>query len=99
MFGYRIKSCFSVNEVPQVVSDAMVMLRSSSSGTDEAAATKRPPPDMDSSSEFLSLRRPLRKSARLKRGLDDSCSSAENSPANVSFSFKRRYSGIRENFQ
>ncbi|KAI4873114.1 hypothetical protein NFI96_015547 [Prochilodus magdalenae] len=65
----------------------MVMLRSSS-GTDEAAATKRPPPDMDSSSEFLSLRRPLRKSARLKRGLDDSCSSAENSPANGYLSSK-----------
>uniref|UniRef100_A0A4W4E9V0 ATPase family AAA domain-containing protein 2 n=1 Tax=Electrophorus electricus TaxID=8005 RepID=A0A4W4E9V0_ELEEL len=48
----------------------MVMLRST--------------PDMDSSSEFLSLRRPLRKSARLKGLDDDSFSSAENTPANMS---------------
>ncbi|XP_036414003.1 ATPase family AAA domain-containing protein 2-like isoform X1 [Colossoma macropomum] len=69
----------------------MVMLRSSS-GAAEAAAPKRAPSDMDSSSEFLSLRRPQRKSARLRRGLDDSCSSAENSPANGYLSAKEENS-------
>lgn len=60
----------------------MVMLRSS--GAVEAAEPKRAPPEMDSSSEFLSLRRPLRKAAPSKRGLDDSYSSPENTPTNVS---------------
>ncbi|KAL1259935.1 hypothetical protein QQF64_010512 [Cirrhinus molitorella] len=38
--------------------------------------------DMDSSSEFLSLNPPQRKSARLKKAHDDSLTSAEDSPAN-----------------
>uniref|UniRef100_A0A672S2L0 ATPase family AAA domain containing 2 n=1 Tax=Sinocyclocheilus grahami TaxID=75366 RepID=A0A672S2L0_SINGR len=38
--------------------------------------------DMDSSSEFLSLKPPQRKSARLKKAHDDSLTSAEDSPAN-----------------
>lgn len=58
----------------------MVMLRSGSSG---AEPPKRDS-DMDTSSEFLSLRRAQKKSARLQKGLDDSYSSTENSPANVS---------------
>ncbi|KAK7146911.1 hypothetical protein R3I94_009676 [Phoxinus phoxinus] len=37
---------------------------------------------MDSSSEFLSLNPPQRKSARLKKAHDDSLTSAEDSPAN-----------------
>ncbi|KAK7158169.1 hypothetical protein R3I93_009389 [Phoxinus phoxinus] len=38
--------------------------------------------EMDSSSEFLSLNPPQRKSARLKKAHDDSLTSAEDSPAN-----------------
>lgn len=40
--------------------------------------------DTDCSSEFLSLNPPQRKSARLKKAHDDSLTSAEDSPANVS---------------
>ncbi|XP_027027133.1 ATPase family AAA domain-containing protein 2 isoform X2 [Tachysurus fulvidraco] len=57
----------------------MVMLRSSSSG---AEAPKRDS-DMDTSSEFLSLRR-----AHKKKSLDDSCSSTENRPSNGYLSAK-----------
>lgn len=61
----------------------MVMLRRSSSGVE---APKRDA-DMDTSSEFLSLRRAQKKSARVQKGLGDSCSSVEHSPTNVSSSF------------
>lgn len=63
----------------------MVMLRSSSGGAEPATARKSV--DMDSSAEFLSLHPPQRKSARLKRGLDDSFSSADSTPGNVSDQF------------
>lgn len=63
----------------------MVMLRRSSGGAEPATARKSV--DMDSSSEFLSLHPPQRKSARLKRGLDDSFSSADSTPGNVSDQF------------
>ncbi|XP_026865284.2 ATPase family AAA domain-containing protein 2 isoform X1 [Electrophorus electricus] len=79
----------------------MVMLRSSRTGANRAAAARAP--DMDSSSEFLSLRRPLRKSARLKGLDDDSFSSAENTPANGYLSVKEEnsieMSGIRTRAQ
>ncbi|XP_062841357.1 ATPase family AAA domain-containing protein 2-like [Trichomycterus rosablanca] len=55
----------------------MVMLRRSSGG---AEGPRRGDVDMDSSSEFLSLRRSVRKSARLNSGLDHSYSSTGNSP-------------------
>ncbi|XP_067304167.1 ATPase family AAA domain-containing protein 2-like isoform X1 [Pseudorasbora parva] len=48
--------------------------------------------DMDSSSEFLSLNPPQRKSARLKKAHDDSLTSAEDSPANRSLSVKEENS-------
>ncbi|XP_026780120.3 ATPase family AAA domain-containing protein 2 isoform X1 [Pangasianodon hypophthalmus] len=66
----------------------MVMLRSSSSG---AEPPKRDS-DMDTSTEFLSLRRAQKKSARLQKGLDDSYSSAENSPTNGYLSAKEKNS-------
>ncbi|CAM4704056.1 unnamed protein product [Leuciscus chuanchicus] len=44
--------------------------------------------EMDSSSEFLSLNPPQRKSARLKKAHDDSLTSAEDSPANGFLSVK-----------
>ncbi|XP_029101871.1 ATPase family AAA domain-containing protein 2 isoform X2 [Scleropages formosus] len=53
----------------------MVMLRSNAAAE---PATRRRPTELDSSSEFLSLRPPLRKSARLNRGLDDSLGGAHN---------------------
>ncbi|XP_048116651.1 ATPase family AAA domain-containing protein 2-like isoform X2 [Alosa alosa] len=65
----------------------MVMLRRSTGGTEPAAAGKSV--DMDSSSEFLSLHPPQRKSARLKRGLDDSFSSADSSPGNAYLAVKK----------
>ncbi len=40
--------------------------------------------DMDSSSEFLSLNPPQRKSARSKKAQEDSVTCAEDSPAHVS---------------
>ncbi|XP_073782714.1 ATPase family AAA domain-containing protein 2 isoform X1 [Danio rerio] len=46
--------------------------------------------DMDSSSEFLSLNPPKRKSARLKKANDDSLTSAEDSPANEENSMRSR---------
>ncbi|XP_051720603.1 ATPase family AAA domain-containing protein 2-like isoform X2 [Ctenopharyngodon idella] len=46
--------------------------------------------DMDSSSEFLSLNPPQRKSARLKKAHDDSLTSAEDSPANEENSMTSR---------
>ncbi|XP_030639024.1 ATPase family AAA domain-containing protein 2 [Chanos chanos] len=64
----------------------MVMLRSSNAGADPAAAKRNV--DMDSSSEFLSLHRPQRKSARLNRGLDDSFGSVNSTPANGHLSAK-----------
>lgn len=69
-------------ETIKVLEFNMVMLRSSSGGAEPATARKSV--DMDSSSEFLSLHPPQRKSARLKRGLDDSFSSADSTPGNVS---------------
>lgn len=60
----------------------MVMLRSGSLGVEPPKLDS----DMDTSSEFLSLGRARKKSARLQKGLDDSYSSTENSPTNVSFS-------------
>ncbi|XP_067093707.1 ATPase family AAA domain-containing protein 2-like isoform X2 [Osmerus mordax] len=58
----------------------MVMLRSSSGGAEPATPKN---PDLDISSEFLSLvPASQRKSTRLKRGLDDSCSSPENNTQN-----------------
>ncbi|KAL2084285.1 hypothetical protein ACEWY4_019803 [Coilia grayii] len=68
----------------------MVMLRSSSGGAEPA--TVRKSVDMDSSSEFLSLHPPQRKSARLKRGLDDSFSSADSTPGNAYLSPKKENS-------
>ncbi|KAM9436038.1 ATPase family AAA domain-containing protein 2 isoform 1-T1 [Clarias gariepinus] len=62
----------------------MVMLRSTSS----CAEPPKRDSDMDTSSEFLSLRRAQRKSARLRKGPDDSSSSAETSPANGFLSAK-----------
>ncbi|KAI5612012.1 ATPase family AAA domain-containing protein 2B, partial [Silurus asotus] len=56
----------------------MVMLRRSSSGPEASKQDS----DMDLSSEFLSLRRGQKKSARPQEGLDDSYSSTENSPSN-----------------
>ncbi|XP_066501589.1 ATPase family AAA domain-containing protein 2-like [Hoplias malabaricus] len=75
----------------------MVMLHNSS-GAAETTKPRRKPPDLDSSSEFLSLRRP-RKSARLQRSLRDSggSSSAETSPANGYFSAKEENSRKRGN--
>ncbi|XP_041758478.2 ATPase family AAA domain-containing protein 2-like isoform X2 [Coregonus clupeaformis] len=56
----------------------MVMLRSSGVGA-EPATPKRNRADLDTSSEFLSLQHASQtKSSRLKRGLDDSSSSTEN---------------------
>ncbi|XP_016137521.1 ATPase family AAA domain-containing protein 2-like [Sinocyclocheilus grahami] len=46
--------------------------------------------DMDSSSEFLSLKPPQRKSARLKKAHDDSLTSAEDSPANEDNNMRSR---------
>uniref|UniRef100_A0A673MXZ3 ATPase family AAA domain-containing protein 2-like n=1 Tax=Sinocyclocheilus rhinocerous TaxID=307959 RepID=A0A673MXZ3_9TELE len=46
--------------------------------------------DMDSSSEFLSLNPPQRKSARLKKAHDDSLTSAEDSPANEENNMRSR---------
>ncbi|XP_051574351.1 ATPase family AAA domain-containing protein 2-like isoform X2 [Myxocyprinus asiaticus] len=46
--------------------------------------------DMDSSSEFLSLNPPQRKSARLKKAHDNSVTSAEDSPANEEHSLRSR---------
>lgn len=43
--------------------------------------------DMDSSTEFLSLNPPQRKSARLKKAHDDSITSVDDSPVNVRQSF------------
>lgn len=60
------------------------MLRSGSSAADPAKRDS----DMDTSSEFLSLPRAQKKSARLQKGLDDSYSSTGTSPANVSFSLR-----------
>ncbi|MFT7816173.1 ATPase family AAA domain-containing protein 2 isoform X3 [Arapaima gigas] len=57
----------------------MVMLRSNAAAE---PTTRRQPPELDSSSEFLSLRPPLRKSARLNRGLDDSFSRPPNTSDN-----------------
>ncbi|KPP70446.1 hypothetical protein Z043_110723 [Scleropages formosus] len=59
----------------------MVMLRSNAAAE---PATRRRPTELDSSSEFLSLRPPLRKSARLNRGLDDSLGGAHNASDSVS---------------
>ena len=64
----------------------MVMLRSSSGGAEPATPKNS---DLDISSEFLSLvPASQRKSTRLKRGLDDSCSSLENNTQNVGFFVK-----------
>ncbi|XP_042560325.1 ATPase family AAA domain-containing protein 2-like isoform X1 [Clupea harengus] len=68
----------------------MVMLRSSSGGAEPATARKSV--DMDSSAEFLSLHPPQRKSARLKRGLDDSFSSADSTPGNAYLPVKKENS-------
>lgn len=75
----------------------MVMLRSSSGGGAEPATPTKRNPDLDTSSEFLSLvPASQRKSSRLKRGLDDSCSSAENNTPNGDLVVKEESGGTRE---
>lgn len=64
----------------------MVMLRRSSSVTEPLKGDF----DMDTSTEFLSLRRAQKKSARLQKGLTDSYSSTENSPTNGYLSAKEK---------
>lgn len=64
----------------------MVMLRRSSSVTEPLKGDS----DMDTSTEFLSLRRAHKKSARLQKGLSDSYSSPDNSPTNGYLSAKEK---------